>query len=109
MHLHKDIDFKSHLKAINPKIAFLTHRLSIIRLKDNLKLNRNLYGIFVEPLFRLGFALLLGRGRRPKQDFVKHMGIKFKIFCRLPMTTANRVLQAITGDLEAKIDFALEN
>ncbi len=43
MELDRDISFTTHLKSINAKIAFLTHRLSVLRYRDNLKLNKNLF------------------------------------------------------------------
>lgn len=69
MKLHNSLDVSHHIKMINPKISYLTHRLSIIRIKHNLKLNNNLFSTFIKPLYRLGYSLLINCSNKERIDF----------------------------------------
>ncbi len=57
MNLSKKLDTKSHLGCITEKIAQITYCLSPIRNKKNLKVNRNLFTVFIEPLYRMCFTV----------------------------------------------------
>lgn len=50
------LNMSDHLKAINKKAGFISHRLYGLRLLDNLKVNRNMFQTFVMPSYRLAFT-----------------------------------------------------
>lgn len=100
MEIDSSCNVMTHLKSINPKINFLTHKFGILRHKQNLKLNINLFEIFLKPLFKLGFALAELGDQKHKEQYLKHYRIKWKIFIGIPITTANRVVNKMMGNLQ---------
>ena len=56
MMVNGQLDIKAHIQYINKKIMFITNRLTALRYADNLKLNINLFRIFILPLYRLSLS-----------------------------------------------------
>ena len=64
-----------------------------------------MFKIFIDPLYRLASSLLRTGGRDEIEELWKHRKVRWKKFCMLPITTANRIVEKfITKD-----DFAERN
>lgn len=98
--MNSKLSIKSHLKYINKKISFITYKLYGLRLLDNLKLNINLFKVFLMPLYRLAFATYAEANAEVRKSLITHMEVRLKVFCRIPVNTANKVLFELAGDLK---------
>lgn len=78
------MNLDQHLAFINKKVEFQSCKLCPVRKKLDMKLSRNLFWVFVQPLYRLAYALTSG-DKRNANAVIKHISIKFKSFCLLPM------------------------
>ena len=107
--LDRNCDVMTHVKTISPKINFLTFRFGVLRHRNNMKLNINLFEIFIKPLFRLGYTLYKMAATKAKEQFLKFMRVKWKIFVGIPLTTANRVMNKMFGDIGAEIERSMHN
>jgi hypothetical protein len=54
--MNGELNVNKHLKEINKRIGFITMKLYPIRNIDDLKLNINLFKVFIMPLYRLSLA-----------------------------------------------------
>lgn len=56
MVLNGRLDLKEHCKMINKKAAFISYRLYKLRIKDDTKINVNLFKVFLMPSYRMAFT-----------------------------------------------------
>ena len=99
MEMDNNCNIMSHAQSVNAKICFLTARFSVLRQRNNLKLNINLFKIFIMPLLRLGFPLYHHAAPPDKEKFLRFVRTKWKIFVGLPITCANRIIVKMMGDI----------
>jgi hypothetical protein len=96
------LDLRSHLAQINRKAGFIAHRLYGLRTLDNLRLNINLFTIFVMPHYRLALTLYTWQSETAATKLDTHMRVWYKKFVRIPINTAGRTFELIAGDLKAQ-------
>ena len=92
-----------HLNYISRKINFISHKLTPIRLLKDLRLNSNLYKIFILPLIRMSFGVVNHLSNNETRRFITFIKKSVKKFSYLPMNTPNRILDKIFGNIADKI------
>ncbi len=97
MVLDHKLSLDGHLVFINKKFAYISSRLLPLRSRNNLKINRNLFLLMITPIYRLAFTIT-SASKANTDELIKHYKIKFKIFCRLPITTPHHTVNLILGD-----------
>lgn len=57
MMVNGDLDIREHLAKVNRRAGFLCQKLYGIRKLDDLRLNSNLFEVFIMPQYRLAVSL----------------------------------------------------
>ena len=88
-----------HVKHVERKIDFVSHKLTPIRMLKDLRLNVNLFRTMCMPLIRMGMINALCTTKTDQNSFFQAARKKFKAFCYLPRCTPNAVVQMMLGNL----------
>lgn len=83
------LKLSTHLDIITRKINYIRYKLHGVRHKNNLKLNINLYKLFVMPLFRMNLINYHYAKKTDRNTASKLMRKTFKSFTNLPFNTPN--------------------
>ncbi len=70
-----------------------------IRRKNNLRLNVNLFRIFIMPLFRMALLNYHSALKTQKNSADKLLRMPFKRFTNLPKSTPNKLIRNMIGTL----------
>ena len=108
MLLNGEMSIEPHLKTITNKYNFIAYKLTGIRRMDNLKLNINLFKVFILPLYRLAYMLYARQDAVTRAKVEAHMRVLLKKFARIPINTANHTLVMIAGDLRLQMRTSIE-
>jgi hypothetical protein len=95
--MNNKLDASIHLSNIQSKITFITHRLTPIRLRNNGKLNLNLFKTLISPLYRLAIPAIPLLNNNANQLFFSHFRKNFKRFMNLPRNCSNRMVDLLTN------------
>lgn len=87
--LNKDFKAANHLSETARKVNAFTSMMYPIRRHDNLRINRNLFELYLLPNYRLAIPVYEFLDTPEKEKFVREIKTKWKRFCRLPITLAN--------------------
>jgi hypothetical protein len=107
MMINNKLAIEPHLKAILKKFHFIAYKLTGIRRMDNLKMNINLFKIFILPLYRLAFTLYARQNETIRAKVEAHMRVLLKRFARIPINTANHTLVLLAGDMKAQMNWSV--
>jgi hypothetical protein len=80
------------------------HRLYGLLKLDNLRLNINLFEIFVLPQYRLALTLYARQSPTAMARTEAHMRVWCKKFARIPINTAGHTFELIAGDLKTRVE-----
>jgi hypothetical protein len=72
-------------------------------IKDT-RLNINLFKTFCLPQFRLGFYNSIFSSKCDREKYCLAIKKILKKFCLLPLTTPNRIIEKMIGDIEQQIE-----
>lgn len=75
-------------------------KLRNLRALDNLKLNVNLFKIFVVPQYRLATAIYKQASNEARKSLLLSLRVWLKRFCMIPINTSNKVLCSLAGNLK---------
>lgn len=98
MIINGKLDLKDHLKQINRKAGHICNKLYGLRRLDNLKLNTNLFNIFIAPHYRLAMTLYARQSAAASAKVDSHMRVWLKKFACIPINTASHTFELIAGD-----------
>lgn len=101
--LNTRLDLKEHQKLINKKAAFICSRLYGLRKRDDLRLNVNLFKVFILPSYRLAWTLFSRQTEAEQAGLVRHLRVWCKKFALIPVNTAKHTFDLIFGDIEGEI------
>jgi hypothetical protein len=75
--------------------------MTSIRMKNKLKLNINLYRVFIMPLYRLAFTMERIKNKSANFNILElHIKKTFKRFLSLPRSTPNKVIYRLLGNIK---------
>jgi hypothetical protein len=79
-------------------------RLVGLRRLGNLRLNQNLFQVFISPLYRMGLVNCKFTTSEDRRKFEASVRRNFKLFVMIPINTPNRILKMMLGDVEMTTD-----
>jgi hypothetical protein len=95
--LNNKLSIETHIKEAERKICFLNLKLRPILLRGHLKLNVNLFKVFVLPQYRL--MSILSRFIQPREilQVEKSLRKRFKVWNSLPQSTPTYLIEMLIG------------
>lgn len=97
----KRFNIDEHMKRISRKASYITLKLKPILLRNNFKLNVNLYSTLIMPLYRLANPIYNFLSIHKKQAFDLHIRNTAKKFLMLPNSTSTSIITYLIGNFEA--------
>ena len=97
--INRKCDFSARLDYINRKINYIIYQLKPIILRENFRLNSNLFRTMVMPLFRMGFILFEHLQDSQKNKFEIAIRKAFKKMNMLPQSTPTTIIYKIIGNI----------
>lgn len=97
--LSYDMKIDGHLNYILKKSSYVMAKLKMIRIRNNLKLNINLFKVFISPLFRLLGDLYAGLKEFDRKKVSGLFKRLFKTFCMFPTILRIESLRLFSGIL----------
>jgi hypothetical protein len=105
--LNGRLDLTEHKKLINRKAGFICHKLYGLRKRDDLRINVNLFKVFIMPSYRLAWTLYSRQSEEEKQSLLRHLRVWCKRFAMIPINTAGHTFDLIFGDIQGEIEKSL--
>ncbi len=88
-----------HLRKTNPKIAFITNRLTPLKVKGDLRFNLNLYRVFIMPQYKLMASLFYASSKKAeKQAVILNIKNTFNKFINVTKSRPNAIVEKMIGD-----------
>ena len=86
-----------HSKKLNGKVGWITARLTPLRKLADLRLNLNLFKVFLTPMFHQAASLIFST-EKDKARYNRHYKCALKRFMCMPRNMSDEVLKWITED-----------
>lgn len=99
-HINRMLDLDDYIKYVNAKVCFVTSRMAKVRNLRRIKLNINLFKVFIGPWVRMGALNVLFGGSTGRKAYLRAVRKWFRDFCLIPSKSSNQVVRWLLCDLE---------
>ena len=89
------LGLKPHIAEMGRKVAWITARMTPVRLLKDLRLSINLFKVLIEPLIALGVPYYIRGAKTHQHEYESYANRVFKRFCLLPRSLPNDVLDLL--------------